>query len=238
MASEPEDNSDNVIRFTPRTNNVPSNMPPRKAPPMFNIPPITKYLTGFILGLHLVIWALSLALIPDIMQYVALFGGFISGSWTGSTPFMPWTPVTPITSIFIHGSWMHVGVNALMLVAIGSGAEKWLGPKRYMILFILSCWIALLTHLAFSPFSTMPIVGASGGISGLFGAVLLAMRTGTSGMNSNMMPIIIAWIAISVFMGVLGAPDGSSIAWVAHIGGFLGGIGIASVMMKRSGRKH
>lgn len=235
MASE-FDPDDNVVRFTPRKDSTPPRKPQRPYPPMFNIPPVTKYLTGFILLLYAVLWAISLTIVPDIMQYMALFGGFVSGSWTGAVPFWWWSALTPVTSIFLHGSWMHVGVNVLMLVAIGSGAEKWLGARRYLILFVLSCWIALLTHLAFSPFSTMPIVGASGGISGLFGAVLLGMRNGTSGMNSNMMPIIIAWIAISVFMGLMGAPDGSSIAWVAHIGGFLGGIGIASVMIKKSGR--
>jgi len=230
---KPEDEDNNVVPFAPRKTPPP---PERNVPPMFNIPPTTKYLAGIMLGVHTLFWGLEVTLIPNITEYKAIFGGFISSSWTGETPFWWWTPVTPLTSIFLHGGWMHLGVNLVMLVAIGSGAEKWLGRKRYLALFFLSSLIALLTHLAFSPFSTLPVVGASGGISGLFGAILLAMHSGTSTISRSMIPVILIWIGISALSGFMGAPDGSGVAWTAHIGGFLGGIGIASAMLRKSGR--
>lgn len=144
--------------------------------------------------------------------------------------------MTPITSIFLHGSWMHVGVNALMLVAIGSGVEKWLGIKKFFFIYLGSSFIALLTHFAIEPYSAMPLVGASGGISGLFGSILIGMRsdiTNNGALNKNMMPVILIWVGISVLMGIMGSPDGGSIAWIAHIGGFLGGIGLTALLLKK-----
>ncbi len=230
--TDPDQN--NVLKFTPRVSDKPE-VKRIKPPPMFNIPPATKYLTGVMIGLYFLLWISGL-FVSDLGQFITALGGFISGSWTGAAPFWWWTPITPLTSILLHGSWMHIGMNALMLVAIGSGVEKWLGPKRFLMIFFFSSWIALLTHFAFSPYSTSPIVGASGGISGLFAAILFGMRANQTGgtLNSNMMPVIIIWIVISVIMGLMGSPDGSNIAWVAHIGGFLGGLGITHIILKKN----
>ncbi len=224
----------NILKFTPRVSDTPETKR-IKPPPMFNIPSATKYLTGGMIGLYALLWISGL-FVTDLGRFITGLGGFISGSWTGVAPFWWWTPFTPITSIFLHGSWMHIGMNALMLIAIGSGVEKWLGTKRFLIIFFCASWIALLTHFAFSPHSTSPIVGASGSISGLFGAILLGMRTDNSNnpLGGNILPIIIIWIVISVLMGIMGSPDGSNVAWVAHIGGFLGGIGIAHLMLQKS----
>ncbi|MBE2191793.1 MAG: rhomboid family intramembrane serine protease [Alphaproteobacteria bacterium] len=233
---------DNIIKFAPRISDKPptSKWKPNH-PPMFNIPPATKYLAGSMVAIYFLIWISGLFLLDGIENLVAYIGGFTSGSWTGAAPFFWWTPITPITSILLHGSWMHIGMNSMMLIAIGSGVEKWLGVKRYLALFVLSSFIALLTHMAFSPYSTMPVIGASGGVSGLFGAILLGMRSNennvSSPLGSNMLPVIIAWVAISVLVGIIGSPDGSSVAWVAHIGGFIGGIGVASLMMKKKLRR-
>lgn len=230
---------DNVVQFAPRPKKAePSIHRVPQHPPMLNIPQTTKMLAGLFLGVHFFLFAIStLGLYPNAMQMADYFGGFIPGSWTGVVPFFWWTPLTPLTSMILHGSWMHIGVNLLMMVAIGSGVEKWLGRKRYLILFFLSGLIALITHLAVSPFSDMPVVGASGAISGLFGAILLGMRSGdapATPLGPNMMPVILVYIGISVLMGLMGAPDGSNVAWVAHIGGFLGGIGITHMMLKRT----
>lgn len=215
--------SHNILKFPQKRQEK------QPVPPMLNIPPATKYLSGFVLGLYALIWLSGFVLKSDPMPVIAVIGGFTSGSWTGAAPFWWWTPLTPLSSILLHGSWMHAGVNTLMLVAVGSSIEKTLGAKYFLMIFFLSSWIALVTHLAFSPFSVMPVVGASGGISGLFGAILWVMRD----RNSNFKATILIWIGISALFGLMGAPDGSPIAWIAHIGGFVGGIGLAMLITKR-----
>lgn len=233
--SETNGNDDNVVQFKlrPVTPQPRPNGP--KHPPMFNIPPATKYLAGTLIAIYAIITLAGLVW-ETIPQIAFIGGGFIPASWSGEAPFLLWTPITPLTSILLHGSWMHVGINTVMLVAMGSGAEKWLGMKRYLILFFGSGLIALLTHFAFEPFSTTPIVGASGGISGVFAAILMGMK-GRDGGYSGIMPMALAWIGISVLFGLMGSPDGSSVAWIAHIGGFIGGLGITKLMMDRDAKK-
>jgi membrane associated rhomboid family serine protease len=225
---------DNIIAFKPRP---PSEKERGTPPPMFNIPPATKNLAGLLIVIHIIIAALTLSLIPNFDAVVALYGGFTSASWTGGYPFLWWTPLTLASFAFIHGGWLHLGVNILMLVSIGSGVEKTIGAKKFLWIYALSTLTAVLTHFAFNPFSTMPIVGASGGISGIFGAMLYMMRPQNNAphgntSNNSVLPVALVWIAVTVVVGIIGAPNGAPVAWVAHIGGFIGGIAIMRVFSK------
>jgi membrane associated rhomboid family serine protease len=83
----------------------------------------------------------------------------------------------------------------------------------------------------------MPVIGASGGVNGILGAMIYLMNKDStlSDLKSNkrLLGVIALYIGIIIFAGLLGGTDGSSVAWVAHIGGFLGGIGIMMVLLKR-----
>ncbi len=83
----------------------------------------------------------------------------------------------------------------------------------------------------------MPIIGASGGVSGIFGAMIYMMNANHSfsdiKSNHRLIKIVAVYIGITILAGLLGGPDGSSVAWVAHIGGFLAGIGIMMFLLKR-----
>lgn len=217
-------NDDNIIAFTPRPKSAGKDASP---PPMLNIPAATKYLAGLMILSYLGTTALEFAGYNDLQTAIIFGGGFTPASWTGAAPFHWYTIFTPLTATFLHGSLMHLGVNLMMLVAIGSGVEKWAGKKPFLMIFLLSSIIAMATHLAIYPYGTDPVIGASGGVSGLFGAILFLNNQG----RSSFLPVALLWIAISVAMGMAGAPDGSPVAWVAHIGGFLGGIGIAQIML-------
>ena len=223
-------NTDNIIHFKPKPE--PKKPPNPSHPPMLNIPIATKILGCILILTHLIITALSLTIIPDAYNYAVLFSGLIPASWTGAAPFLPWTPLTLVLFSFVHGGWLHLGVNILMLVSIGSGMEKSIGIKKYMIVYVGGTIFAALSHIAFDPFSTMPIIGASGGVSALFGAMLYMMRTDNIGRTTPILPIIIVWIGVSIIGGFLGAPDGSPVAWIAHIAGFLSGIGIMMILLK------
>lgn len=223
---------DNVIRFRPLEKAEKPRGP--KPPPMINLPRITKWLLAAIIAVHLVTVAISFVS-PDLADILYFHGAFTPASWSGTFPFQWWTPLTVVTFSFLHGGWLHLGVNAVMLMAFGSGVEKWLGERRMLILFAASSVIALLFQFMSAPHSMAGVVGISGGISGFFGAMLLMMqqqRTLGNARNS-IMPFVIAWIAISILFGYLGAPDGSPIAWLAHIGGFFGGLAVTWQMIGR-----
>lgn len=233
----PNDNPDhNIIQFQPRPPKPEAPKKP-KHPPMFNIPPATKFLTGAILVVHVILFALTNTVFPEAAAIASYFGGFTPASWTGGYPFQFWTPLTLISFSFLHGGWMHLAFNVVMLVAMGSGLEKSIGIRKYLMVYVVSTVFAMMTHFALYPTSTMPIIGASGGISGVFGAMIVVMsiaqrQAGYTG-KSTLMPTIIAYIGITVVMGLMGSPDGATVAWVAHIGGFLAGVGIMLTLLKR-----
>jgi membrane associated rhomboid family serine protease len=136
--------------------------------------------------------------------------------------------------MFVHGSWMHVILNGLMLMAFGTGVEKWLGTKRMLAFFYVCSVFSALVYFIVKPYGTDPVIGASGGLSGLFAAimVLLQKRGQFAGARYGIWPFVGLWIVISVVFGLTGGPGGASIAWVAHIGGFLGGIALINLMIK------
>ena len=225
---------DNVIRFEKRSKPQKPTQTPQH-PPLINLPPATKYLTGAIVLCQLLLWVLDTYVPSVFVSDIFNQFGFVAARWTGDAPFTPFTPLSLLTVNFLHGGWFHLIINAVTLVAFGAGIEKMMGWKRMLILFFLSSAIALLTHLAVSPHSMEPVIGASGGISGLFGAILVIMKHDgqLQGNNQRLLPMVVLWIALTIGFGMMGAPDGSSVAWVAHIGGFLGGIGIAMMMLKK-----
>jgi membrane associated rhomboid family serine protease len=228
---------DNIIPFTPRPKTDEKKSPSVKPPPMLNIPPATKILTGAFILVHLVLFILSLTFFPQASEYAAFIAGFTPVVWTSFENFMWWTPLTLISFSFLHGGWLHLGINAVLLVAMGSGLEKMIGIKNYMRVYLGATILAVLTHLAIYPDSLMPIIGASGGVNGIFGAMIYMMNKEASFQqlksNRNLITIVAVYIGITILAGLLGGPDGSSVAWVAHIGGFLAGIGIMMVLLKR-----
>lgn len=226
---------DNIITFQPRPKQ--EEPKPKRPPPMLNIPPATKILTGLIIAVHLVIFALTNTVAPQALDIAAYFGGFIPASWSGAAPFYWWTPLSLLGFSFLHGGWMHLAFNVVMLVAMGSGLEKSIGIKKYLMIYTGTTLFAAFAHLALYPSSPMPIIGASGGISGVFGAMIVVMnqarlQTGSSVDKNTLMPVIIVYIGITVLTGLMGGPDGSSVAWVAHIGGFLAGVGCMMMLLK------
>jgi membrane associated rhomboid family serine protease len=228
---------DNIIPFQPRPKKNEETIPPKRHPPMLNIPPVTKILTGLILATYLILFSLSMTIFPEADKFTAFMYGFTPAIWTSFENFQWWTPLTLISFSFLHGGWLHLGVNIVLLVAMGSGLEKTIGIKNYLIIYIGATVIAILTHLVLYPTSFMPVIGASGGVNGIFGAMIYLMNKDStlSDLKSNkrLLGVVALYIGITIFAGLLGGPDGSSVAWVAHIGGFLGGIGIMMVLLKR-----
>lgn len=228
---------DNIIPFQPRPPKDEKPIQAKRPPPMLNIPPATKILIGIILIVHLGLFALAQTIFPEVDKHTAFMAGFTPAIWTTFENFTWWTPFTLITFSFLHGGWLHLGVNIVLLVAMGSGLEKMIDIKNYLLIYFGSTLFAVLMHLAIYPDSFMPIIGASGGVSGVFGAMIYMMNPTQSmkGLlsNRNLLAVVAIYIGITIIAGLLGGPDGSSVAWVAHIGGFLAGLGIMMALIKR-----
>jgi membrane associated rhomboid family serine protease len=161
-------------------------------------------------------------------------------------PDLQWIPrfASPFTSMFLHGGWMHLLGNLLFLWIYGDNVEDALGHVRFLVFYLL-CGIAAVFAQALSdPGSPYPIIGASGAISGVLGAYLLLFpRTRVltlvllpyffTTLRMPAMLLLLLWFAVQL-IGDLAVPHGgASIAFRAHIGGFLTGMLLVPLLKRR-----
>ena len=153
--------------------------------------------------------------------------------------------VTLVSSQFLHGGLLHLGSNMLYLWIFGDNVEDRLGPARFLTLYLVCGMIAAVTQLLMEPFGTVPMIGASGAIAGVLGAYLVffpAARIVT------LVPWLL-WrfvdVPAFVFLGLwfllqwvqgmttIGQLAEGGVAWWAHVGGFIGGMIIATKIAPR-----
>ncbi len=135
---------------------------------------------------------------------------------------------TLFTSQFLHGGWMHLLGNMYFLWLTGDNLEDALGPWRFLGIYLLCGVVAGLAQTAMEPGSTMPMIGASGAIAGLFGLYLLWFRKASLSLmiviyQTKVAPWVffLVWLAFNVLGMVQGQPG---VAFMAHIGGFGAGL--------------
>jgi len=147
-------------------------------------------------------------------------------------PFPYWS--TLLTSMFLHGGWMHLGGNMLYLWIFGDNLERAMGSARYLAFYLICGIVAGLAHIAFSGGSAVPSVGASGAISGVLGGYLLLfpqnrVRVLTRGGIASVPALVVLgfWIVIQLFSqlgSIAQTSGGGGVAYMAHIGGFVAGL--------------
>ena len=156
---------------------------------------------------------------------------------------------TLITAMFLHGSWMHLIGNMLYLWIFGDNIEDKLGHLRFLSFYIMCGIVASLSLIFTNLNSQIPSVGASGAIAGVMGAYMFlfpkarirTLMIWLIFIQVIRIPAVIIlgyWILIQVLSGFVeyGAQSRSSIAWFAHIGGFVTGL-LLIIMMKIRGKK-
>ncbi|MFP4426940.1 MAG: rhomboid family intramembrane serine protease [Spirochaetaceae bacterium] len=169
-----------------------------------------------------------------IMQY-----GFIAGRFLES-PLTQWTTV--FTSMFLHGGILHFGGNMLFLFVFGDNVEDALGHLRYLFYYLIAGAVAVVAQIVTVPDMTTPLVGASGAISAILGSyivlypmakVLALIPIGFFLMNARVPAYIFLgiWAILQFFSGALAISGGvaSSVAYSAHIGGFIYGVLFAAI---------
>src|SRR5213594_230136 len=144
---------------------------------------------------------------------------------------------TVLTSMFMHGGWFHLIGNMLFLWVFGNNIEDAMGHGKFLIFYLLCGVVAAAAQTFISPHSVVPMVGASGAISGVLGAYLLLypkVRVHTL----IILPIYITtvalpawvmlgyWILLQVLSGLgsLSEVEGGGVAFFAHVGGFVTGL--------------
>ncbi len=140
------------------------------------------------------------------------------------------------TSMFLHGGWMHLIGNMWFLWVFGDNVEEAMGSIRYFLFYFLVGTVGALAQCYSMPTSTEPMIGASGAIAGVLGGYLMLYpraRISTLVMIPFLWPVVPvpAWIFLSGwFIAQFALPSGSGIAWMAHVGGFLAGLGAVRLL--------
>ncbi len=159
----------------------------------------------------------------------------------------PINTLTPLTSMFLHGSWMHLLGNCLFLWVFGNNVEDSMGRGRFLVFYLLCGLAAAATHVVVDPASPVPTVGASGAISGVMGAYLLLyprvlVRMFFPPFFFLSLPawlVLIWWFGLQLISGLpqLNPMDpevSSGVAFWAHIGGFVAGAVLIRFFEQRS----
>ena len=146
--------------------------------------------------------------------------------------------LTLLTSMFMHGGWLHIGGNMLFLFIFGDNIEKAYGHIKYLIFYLVCGIIAGLAHVLSQPDSIIPSLGASGAISGVMAAYLVLFPTnrvrvlltlGVIWLRPIMVPAVVMigiWALLQFVNGIgsIAVTDQTSgVAYWAHIGGFIAG---------------
>jgi rhomboid family protein len=153
-------------------------------------------------------------------------------------PFVPeW--MTLATSLFLHGSAFHVLGNMLFLWVFGDNVEDAMGHFRFLAFFLLCGSLAGLVHAFVNPASGRPLIGASGGVSGVVAAYLILyprVRVWALFLNGIplKLPAMVAigfWFLLQLVSALFGGDE--AVGWFAHLGGFVSGAILILVMRRR-----
>ena len=184
---------------------------------------------------------------PGALQSFIQAWGVVPREYTLARDIPPTIPLpfwsTLITSMFLHGGWLHLGGNMLYLWIFGDNLEKTMGRARFLV-FYLACGIAAgLAHILFSGASGVPTVGASGAISGVLGGYLVLfprnrVRVLTRGGIVAMPALVVLgfWIFIQLINGIGSlavTTETGGVAYLAHVGGFVAGLVLVRLMAQR-----
>lgn len=177
--------------------------------------------------------AVSAIAILGGVDYWAVFAGFIPARISGVVDLAGALPawITPFSSALVHGGWLHLGVNMLMLVFAGSMVERVIGGSGLLFAYVVGALVAAFSQFIVDPGSPIPMVGASGAISALFGLYALffgAPKQFTHNQKLNrwlhVAWLLVAWVVLQWMAGYLAGDGGVMLATPAHIGGFIAGL--------------
>ncbi|HXW97926.1 MAG TPA: rhomboid family intramembrane serine protease [Gemmatimonadales bacterium] len=219
----------------------------------------TPVITYAIIAVNLAVWVFiqGMGAEPTLSNSVCTLG-LIPGELLGRLPSGMEVPVgpgtscmvggpnllAPLTSMFTHGSWLHVLGNMWFLHVFGNNVEDAMGKVRFLAFYLLSGLAAATAQVLSAPGSEIPMIGASGAIGGVMGGyVLLYPRAGIQtfvflGIWARMLvlPAFVMlgyWFVLQLLSGALAPTEGGGVAFWAHVGGFLAGLALTPLFTNR-----
>jgi len=211
---------------------------------------------SFLIGLNLVIFFFEFALDPQSLDLLIHQFGVVPSHLamflSGSPKYSLVAVVLPFfTSLFLHGSWLHVMGNMLYLYIFGDNVEDYLGHFKYLVFYLLTGVLAMCTQAAVDLHSTVPAVGASGAIAGVLGAYFVLYPRARVLTWFFELIFLFLWVPAWIVLGywfVLNFLSGTKtalavhrqnmggIAFWAHVGGFIAGMAMVRLFGERSRR--
>jgi len=213
--------------------------------PTFRKPVVTVAL----IAINVLVQLYQLSMGAEAQAFVIRFGlipfELTQGVELTPTAAFP-SPLSVVTSMFLHGGIMHLAGNMLYLWIFGNNVEDVLGPVHFIIFYLFSGVFAAGLFVLTAPGTQVPLVGASGAVSGVLGAYVLRWP------RARVLTLIffgwfirLVWIPAMFVLGLwfllqlvyslpsIGSASSGGVAYMAHVGGFVFGIGYAWVFRRR-----
>jgi len=207
--------------------------------------------TVSLIVVNVIVFLFELSLGEELSEFFDLFGivpaTYFELKKSGAPFVLVYYPF--LTSMFLHGGWMHLIGNMLYLWVFGDNVEDRMGHLRFLVFYILCGVVAGYAHIYTNPNSEIPTVGASGAISGVLGAYFILFPHSRI---ITLIPIFFFfdlievsafvflgfWFVLQFFNGIasLGAATYATtggVAWWAHIGGFIAGVLLSFIFVRR-----
>ncbi len=195
--------------------------------PMARFPSVTLALIAA--NISVFVWQLSVGLPESIDVYGAIPRNILGGASHAGIP----AALTLLTSMFLHGGFLHLGLNMLFFWIFGGNVEDRLGHLAYLVFSLVCGQLAGLAQMLAAPTSPTPMIGASGAIAGVLGAYfLLFPRSRVYTAVIFVIFVRMFWVPAVLFIGVwfltqlfsLPAGAAGGVAFAAHVGGFISGL--------------
>ena len=214
--------------------------PPRQ--PIFRVPVAVLWLIGLLTALHLARLSRPEAQADALVYEYGLYPLRYSRAFLESRMANPgtlWERAIPFVSYMgLHGNWTHLVINCLFLLAFGPIVARRFGTMLFFLFFLVCGVVAALCYLALNWGSPVPVVGASGAISGLMAAAIRMLPGQAPWVQQGEAPLApllsrqilvftALWVAVNLMTAFTGfglGGEGGLIAWQAHLGGFLAGL--------------
>jgi membrane associated rhomboid family serine protease len=210
----------------------------------------TPFVTWFLIALNLLIFLLEAALdersLNILIQQFGVVPSHVAAFLAGSPKYpLPAVVLPFLTSMFLHGSWMHVIGNMWFLFIFGDNVEDYLGHFKYLVFYILTGLIAMTTQVAINLHASVPTLGASGAIAGVLGAYFVLYPRARV---LTWFFVIVIWVPAWIILGywfalqflsgtatalAMPGPNMGGVAFWAHVGGFISGALLVKVFGER-----
>ena len=173
-------------------------------------------------------------------QAAAVWAGFIPARIGGTPEGLSLAPfvLTPLTATFVHGGFAHLAFNLLMLLFCGRAIEPIIGTRGFLILYVVAAYVAAGSMLLTDSGQAGVMIGASGAISGIFGAYSLLFSQNRVRVADPRLAralhvawMCAAWVGLQLIIGFITSGSAQPIAIAAHIGGFFAGLVLAKPLL-------